>query len=216
MDQLGLVETAGIVVVLCLLFWQFAFFQWVRPLIMQRIGRRLSVEVQESAGPWDAGVYDAEESAPLRKTAAVAIADFLVTLLGTVGVFTAVSVPLFLLAESGLPNRWEGQLTGASVRIGDITVPVMDDRSAAASVVVRNESNGPMRDCRIEVADYRARDGYLNGFSHTFELAPGTTQSIDLPLSAMKRVPGTHQFRISLECEQRLRDRRTATLQVKG
>jgi hypothetical protein len=213
-DQLGLVEIAGIVIVLCLISWQFVFFQFVRPLIMRRIGRRFSVEVQESVGPWDAGVYNAEESAPLRRTAAVAIADFLVTLLGTVGVFAFVSIPLFLLADSGLPNRWEGRLTGSSVRIGDITVPVMDDRNAVAGVVVRNESNGPMRDCRIEVADYRARDGYLNGFSNTFDLSPGTTQSVELPLSVMKRVPGTHRFRISLECEQRLRDRRPATLQV--
>ncbi len=216
MDQLGLVEIVGIIVVLCLISWQFVFFQFVRPRIMRRIGRRLSVEVQESAGPWDAGVYNAEESAPLGRTAAVAIADFLVTVLGTVGVFAAAGIPLFLLADSGLPNRWEGRLTGASVRIGDITVPVMEDRRAVASVVVRNESNGPMRDCRIDVTDYRARDGYLNGFSKAFDLEPGTTQSIELPLSVMNRVPGTHPFRVSLECEQRLRDRRTATLEVKG
>ena len=110
MDQLGLVEIVGIIVVLCLISWQFVFFQFVRPRIMRRIGRRLSVEVQESEseGPWDAGVYNAEESAPLGRTAAVAIADFLVTVLGTVGVFAAAGIPLFLLADSGLPNAGKG------------------------------------------------------------------------------------------------------------
>ena len=94
MDQLGLVEIAGIGVVLGLVAWQFVFFQFVRPRIMQRIGRRLDVEVHESLGAWDAGVFDTENAAPIRKTAAVAVADFVVTLAGTVGVFATVSIPL--------------------------------------------------------------------------------------------------------------------------
>ena len=99
MDQLGLVEIAGIVVVICLIAWQFVFFEFVRPRIMQRIGRRLTVGVHESLGAWDAGVYDTEDSAPVRKTAAVAIADFAVTIFGTVGVFAVVSIPLFHLGR---------------------------------------------------------------------------------------------------------------------
>ncbi len=101
MDQLGLVEIAGIVVVICLIAWQFVFFEFVRPRIMQRIGRRLNVGVHESLGAWDAGVYDTEASAPVRKTAAVAIADFAVTILGTVGVFAVVSIPLFIWPRAG-------------------------------------------------------------------------------------------------------------------
>ena len=182
MDQLGLVETAGIIVVLGLVAWQFVFFQFVRPRMMQRIGQRLDVRVHESLDAWDAGVFDTEAAAPIRKTAAVAVADFVLTLAGTVGVFAAVSIPLFLLAESGLPHRWEGQLTGTSARIGDVTVPAMTGGRTIAVVIVRNEASDPMRACRIAVADYRARDGYLTGASDFFELPAGTTRSIELPL----------------------------------
>ena len=144
------------------------------------------------------------------------MADFVVTLAGTVGVFAIVSIPLFLLAESGLPHRWEGQLTGTSARIGDVTVPVMIAGRAVAVVMVRNEASDPMRACRIEVADYRARDGYLTGASDVFELPAGTTQSIALPLRVTKPVPGTHAFRISLECGQRLKDRVSTKVQVQS
>ena len=43
--------------------------------------------------------------------------------------------------------------------------------------MVRNEASDPMRACRIEVADYRARDGYLTGASDVFELASGNHRS---------------------------------------
>lgn len=216
MNSLGLVEIAGIVAVLCLVSWQFTFFQFVRPRIMARIGRRLNVEVRESVGAWDAGAYDTAHPAPAGKTAAVAVADLVVTLMGSVGVFAAASIPLFLLADSGLPHRWEGQLTGTSVRIGDITVPVMNDRDVVALVMVRNEASDAMRACRIAVADYRARDGYLTGASDFFDLARGTRPSIELPLRVMMRVPGTHAFRISLECGQRLKDQAAASVQIAG
>src|SRR5262245_49516919 len=103
MNQLGLVEIAGIVVVLALIAWQVLFFQVVRPRIMSRIGRRLNVDVHESHGAWDTGVYDTQEGAPIRKTIGVTVADLVVILVGVVGVIGAVTVPLFLLAESGLP-----------------------------------------------------------------------------------------------------------------
>ena len=109
-NQIGLVETAGIIVVLALIAWQVVFFQVVRPRIMARIGRWLNVDVRESTGAWDAGLYDTREGAPVRKTAGVAAADLVVILVGVVGVVGAVTIPLFLLAESGLPYRWEGQL----------------------------------------------------------------------------------------------------------
>lgn len=214
MDQLGLVEIAGIVVVLALLAWQFVFFQFVRPRLMQRIGRWLDVGVHESLDVWDAGVFDTEDAAPVRKTAAIAIADFVLTLGGTVGVMAAVSIPLFLLGESGLPHRWEGQLTGTAARIGDVTVPVMNGGRADAVVMIRNEAIEPMRACRIAVADYRARDGYLTGASDAFDLPAGTSQSIALPLRVTRSIPGTHAFRISLECGQRLKDRVTASVRV--
>jgi hypothetical protein len=215
MDQLGLVEIAGIVVVICLIAWQFVFFEFVRPRIMLRIGRRLSVGVHESVGAWDAGVYDTEDSAPVRKTAAVAIADFAVTIFGTVGVFAAASIPLFLWAESGLPHRWEGRLTGTAVRIGDVTVPEMTGGHAVAAVMVRNEASDAMRACRVSVTDYRAQNGYLTGASDSFELAAGATTSVPLPLRVTTRVPGTHDFRVSLECSDRLKDRASALVTIR-
>ena len=45
-DQLGLVEIAGIGVVLGPVAWQFAFFEFVRPRLMQWIGRRLDVRCE--------------------------------------------------------------------------------------------------------------------------------------------------------------------------
>lgn len=215
MSELGLVEIAGIVVVIGLIAWQVLFFQVVRPRIMARIGRRLNADVQESIGPWDAGVYDTARGTPVRKTAAVAAADFAVTLVGVVGVIAAVTIPLFLLAESGLPSRWEGQLTGTAVRIGEVTAPPMTGSSTTAHVTVRNEARGAMRACQVSVPGYRARDGYLTGSSTYFDLAPAATTSVDLPLRVTTRVPGTHRFRISVECSQRIRDRVVAVLDVR-
>jgi hypothetical protein len=214
MDHLGLVEIAGIVIVLCLIAWQFVFFEFVRPRIMRRIGRRLNVGVHESLEAWDAGVYDTEDSAPVRKTAAVAFADFAVTVLGTAGVFALVSIPLFLLAESGLPHRWEGNVTGTAARIGDITVPEMAGGRAVAAVMVRNEASDVMRACRVSVTDYRARDGYLTGTSDSFELAVGAATSVQLPLRVTTSVPGAHDFRVSLECRERLKDRASAIVTI--
>lgn len=214
MSDLGLVEIAGAIIVFALLAWQIIFFQYVRPRVMARFGRRLNVAVGESQGPWDAGLYDTAESAPVGKTAAVAAADFIVTMTGTVGVLAACSIPLLLLADSGLPYRWEGQLTGASIRIAQVTVPVMADRDAVATVLVHNQAPVSIPGCRIAVADYRSRDGYLTGASPFFDLATGAMQPVALPLRVTTRIPGTHMFRISLECGERLRDRVGARLQV--
>jgi hypothetical protein len=112
MNDIGLVEGVGIVVVLMMIAWQVLFFQVVRPRIMARIGQWLTVGVHESQDAWDAGLFDAEEGAPLRKTFGVAVLDFVVIMVGVVGVIAAVAVPLFLLTESGLPYRWEGRLLG--------------------------------------------------------------------------------------------------------
>lgn len=215
MNQIGLVEAAGIVVVLALVAWQIVFFQVVRPRIMARIGRRLNVGVHESTGPWDAGVYDTQEGAPVRKTASVAVIDLVVILVGVVGVIAAVTIPLFLLVESGLPSRWEGQLTGTSVRIGEITVPPMIDRKTTARVTVRNESRDAMRACRLDLAGYTARNGYLNGASNYFDLAPAASETVELALDVQKPVPGTHAFRVNLECSTRLKDSAGATVDVR-
>ena len=214
MNQIGLVEIAGIIVVLALIAWQVVFFQVVRPRIMARIGRWLNVDVHESAGTWDAGIYDTQEGAPVRKTAGVAVADLVVILVGVVGVISAVTIPLFLLAESGLPYRWEGQLTGTAVRIGEVVVPPMTDRKTTARVTVRNEAGAAMRACRLDVAGYTARNGYLTGASNFFDLGPSASETVDLALSVMKPVPGTHVFQVNLECSMRLKDSAGATVEV--
>ncbi len=215
MNQIGLVETVGIIVVLALVAWPIVFFQVVRPRIMARLGRWLNVGVHESLDVWDAGVFDAEEGAPLRKTVAVAVADLVVILVGIVGVIGAVTIPLFLLAESGLPFRWEGQLTGTAVRIGDIVVPPMTGRTTTARVTVRNEARDAMRACRLDVAGYRAKNGYLTGASNTFDLAPAASVTVDLVLDMQKRLPGRHAFRIDVECGMRLKDSASATVEVR-
>lgn len=214
MNQIGLVEAAGIVVVLALVAWQIVFFQVVRPRIMARIGRRLQVNVHESVGPWDAGVFNTEDGTPVRKTVSVALADFVVILVGVVGVIAAVAVPLLLLAQSGLPFRWEGQLTGTAVRIGEIIVPPISDKNTTARVTVRSEAREAMRACRLSVAGYTARNGYLTGASNYFDLEPANSNAVEFTLSVMTRNPGTHRFRLNLECSNRLRDSARASVEV--
>ena len=214
MNQVGLVEIAGIIVVLALIAWQVLFFQVVRPRIMSRIGRWLNVDVHESHVPCDTGVYDTAEGAPIGKTVSVTVADLVVILVGVVGVIAAVTIPLFLLAESGLPFRWEGQLTGQAVRIGEIVVPPMIDRKTTARVTVRNEARDPMSACRLDVVGYTARNGYLTGGSNYFDLEPATSKAVDLGLGALQRVPGRHAIRINLECSTRSRDRAAAVVDV--
>lgn len=215
MNQIGLVEATGIIVVLVLIAWPVVFFQVVRPRIMARIGRRLNVAVHESHDAWDAGVFDTQEGAPFSKAVGVAAADLVVILVGVVGVIGVVTVPLFLLAESGLPFRWEAQLTGTAVRIGEVVVPPMTDRKTTARVTVRNEARHAMPACRLDVAGYTARNGYLTGASTYFDLVPAATETVDLALDVLKRVPGTHAFRVNLECGMRLKDSASAAVDVR-
>lgn len=214
MNDIGLVEAVGIVIVLVLLSWPIVFFQVVRPRLMARIGRWLQVGVHESTDAWDAGLYDAQDGAPLRKTLAVTVADFVVTVLGVVGVMTAVSIPLFLFVETGLPYRWEGQINGTAVRIAGIVVPPMTDDETTARVTVHSEARAGMKACRLDVAGYTARNGYLNGASHFFDLEPAASATIDLKLDVQRRIPGTHSIRVNLECGMRLKDSVSTSVDV--
>jgi hypothetical protein len=214
MEQIGLVEIAGIAIVLGCGAWVVAFFQLIRPRVMRRVGRRLEVGVHESIGVIDAGDYRADTSAPAATRAAVAIADFVVLMAAVPGVLSLVSIAAFLVADSGAPWRWEGALTGAAARIGDVVVAEMRDGRSTATVAVRNAGREPASSCRLAVADYRARDGYLTGGSAFFDLAPGEARRIDLPLQAARVIPGVHTFRISFECRHRLKDRGTATIRI--
>lgn len=177
--------------------------------------RWLNAEVHESTGPWDAGAYDTRQGTPVRKTVGVAVADLVVILVGIVGVIAAVTIPLFLLVESGLPSRWEGQITGTLVRIGTVVVPPMTARKVTARVTVHSHARQAMRACELDVAGYTARNGYLHGTSRAFDLEPSTSETIDLPLEVMRRVPGTHAIQIDLECSLRMKDAVRATLDVR-
>jgi hypothetical protein len=145
----------------------------------------------------------------------VAVADLVVILIGVAGVIGAVTIPLFLLAESGLPFRWEGQLTGTAVRIGDIVVPPMIDRKTTARVTVRNEARDAMRACVLDIAGYTARNGYLRGASKDFDLGPAASVIVDLPLEVQSRVPGTHAFRVNVECGMRLKDSARGAVEIR-
>lgn len=207
MHDFGLVEGVATVFVLCLIGWQFVFFQVVRPKIMSRVGRWLAADVRESTGAWDAGLYDTEGPSTPGKTTAVAVADFLVTVLGTVGVFAAFGIPAFLLAEAGLPNRWEGIVTGTSIRIADADVPAMVEREVNARITLRNDSRIAMAQCVVQVEGYRAQNGYLRGRSRAVRVEPGATLEVPMTLGVQSRVSGTHSFRMGLECANRLKDR---------
>ena len=215
MKDIGLVEAVGIVIVLALIGWPIVFLQVVRPRVMARIGRWLQVGVRESTDAWDAGTYDAHDGAPLHKTLAVTVADLVVILVGIVGVIAAISIPLFLFVETGLPYRWEGQLTGTAVRIVEVVVPPMTDDTTTARVTVRNEARAAMQACRLDVAGYTARNGYLTGASNAFDLEPEASVTVDLKLDVSRRIPGTHAVRLNLECGMRLKDSVRTSVEVR-
>src|SRR5262249_45916293 len=126
----------------------------------------------------------------------------------------AVAVAAFLVGDSGAPYRWEGALLHNGARIGAVSVPTMRDSESASTVTVRNTGREIASTCQVRVADYRARDGYLTGHSAFFDLAIAETRVVPLPLETARSVPGEHRFRISLECQHRLKDRTTTTIRI--
>jgi hypothetical protein len=216
MEQLGLVEIAGIGVVLAYAVWSIAFFQVIRPRIMRRVGRALAVDVEESHGVLDAGTYDAAESAPVTKGLAVGVIDFVVLMLALPGVLAIVSISAFLIGDSGAAYRWEGALMGTGAPIGGVSAPDLQRGQSLASVQVANVGEQDARVCRVTVADYQARNGYLTGASQFFDLASHETRAVTLPLKVATVAPGLHTFRVSLECGHRLKDRVSATIRIES
>jgi hypothetical protein len=214
MQQLGLVEIGGIVIAVSYIVWLIVFFQLVRPWLMERAGRRLGVEVHESLDALDGGTYTTKEDVPLAKSGAVVLMDFAGLMLGTVGMAAAVFIPAFLIAESGAPYRWEGALTNARVSLTAIEVGPMRNGNSTARVRVVNEGEQDHGQCRIDVGEYTARNGYLHGASSYFDIAANTEQLVDVKLDALKSVLGTHQFSLRLECQNRLRDKRASVIEV--
>jgi hypothetical protein len=207
MDQIGLVEIIGIVVVVGYIVWLVAFFQFVRPRLMARAGERMNVHVRESAGVLDSGTYEVVGSAPLAKHGALFGLDFALLFFGTVGICALVSIPGFLIAESGLPYRWESLLLNNAARIASVQVPPLAEGDAPADIRVQNESDLSLSGCQVRVADYTARNGYLNGASALFDLSPRETRQVTFGLSALQPLPGTYEIALSLECRNRLKDK---------
>jgi hypothetical protein len=214
MQQFGIVEVGGILVFAAFLVWLFVFFQFLRPRLMDRLGMNLGVAVHESTGVFDEGTYSTTGDAPLAKSAIVAVMDGAMLMLGTVGMAAAIFIPAFLIAESGAPYRWEGALTNTRVRLTTIEIPPMRDGTSAARLRVVNEGDRSQRACRAEVADYTARNGYLNGGSDYFDLAPAEDRIVPIALESLRPVVGRHTFRLALECDNRLKDKIVAAIDI--
>jgi len=181
--------------------WLWAFFSRVRPRAMAALGRRLGVEVRESADPLDAGTYDVEdEDAALRKRGAVYAADLALLLLGTVGIAALVFVPAFLVADSGALLGLEGRLTGRGVAMSAPEPAAMTSGKATLAVEVAHVGREALRACRALTDGYTSRNGYLHGSSAWFDLAPGERRSVTVPLDAVRPPAGEHRFRVNVEC----------------
>jgi len=195
----------GLVLLVAYWIWLWAFFAKVRPRIMKALGRRLDVKVAESVEFLDAGTYNVEtEDAPIRKHGAVWGVDMLVTVLGTIGVAAAIFVPAFLVADSGMLLPLEAKLTG---RGATITAPPESRWPAGGirteiAVAVTNTGRVDLARCRVRTADYRARDGYLNGASPAVDLPVGATRTLTLPLAAQRPLAAPTTVRIKLECAE--------------
>ena len=194
----------GIALLAAYWFWMWLFFGRIRPRIMDALGKQLRVDVHESLDPLDAGTYAIpdEHEAPLRKHGAVMAADAVVLLLGTVGVAALMFVPAFIVADSGALLRLEGRLTGRSLSLQP--APSASMRAATGRTLLQveaaNDGSTALARCQLRVADYRASNGYLNGNSPWFDLAPGERRTIALPLTAARPPAGTHAFGIKAEC----------------
>lgn len=205
MNQIGLVEIAGIIFVLLFIAWMILFFQVVRPRLMEWVGKRYNVRVRESTGALDAGTYEVVGNAPLVKHGAIVLIDFVVLLLGTVGACALCSIPAFLIGESGLPYRLESQLFGQGVSVVSAQIPPLRDGESKGIVIIQNDSDKPMEDCRVSVADYQASNGYLTGATDYFDFSPKELRYQPITLSAVNPIPGTYNIRLSVECSNRLK-----------
>lgn len=214
MNQIGLVEIAGIGVVLLFFIWMILFFQIVRPRLMEWVGNKLDVRVRESAQSLDSGTYEVVGTAPLAKHGAIVLIDFIVLLVGTVGFCALISIPAFLIGESGLPYRLEGILLKQGVTIVSSQIPPLQDDASKGIVMVQNESDSSMSACRVSVADYQASNGYLTGATQFFDMTPQELRYEPITLSAINARPGTYEIRLSLECGNRLKEKVRAEITV--
>jgi hypothetical protein len=217
MDQIGPIELIGIAILAGYGVWMVVFFGSVRPLLMAAIGRRMRVEVEEEVGGLASGTYDVVgKGAPVAKVGAVWLADAGILLLGTVGMAALVFVPTFLAAESGVTDPLYRALTGRRVTFAaPALVPLRAARPSTTTVIaVRNGGGAVERQCQVSVADYHARNGYLNGRTALFDLPPGAERGVESSLDVSRPIIGAHAFRWKLECANRRLMVQDATLQV--
>lgn len=183
--------------------WLYLFFARVRPSLMKRFSQRLAVEVAESHEILDAGVYNIKDRrAPVGKHATVWAIDALVTVTGTAGAAALLFVPAFLVAESGALLPLEAKLTGrgAAIDTVDETAWQRGARAATASATVSNRGSVALTACELRTAEYNARNGYLNGRSKSFDLAPGAAHRIELPLAAVHPPTADLVVPLRLDC----------------
>lgn len=183
--------------------WIALFFHRVRPWLSARIGSALGVRVRESKDVLDAGTWDASgKGATLPKSGLVMAADFAILLVGTVGVAALIFVPAFLVGESGALLPIEARLTGrgATLRAFDAGEMASTERRARIALDVHNTGRDALRDCYGLVDGYRASNGYLHGRTERFDLGAGERKALWIELEAMRPPPGTHAFRLKLEC----------------
>jgi hypothetical protein len=214
MQNVGLVEIAGAVVVILYIVWLIAFFQFVRPRLMARAGKQMNVRVKESLDPLDAGTYNTAGNASVQKSAAVQFLDIFVLLIGTVGVCALISIPAFFFGESGAPYRWESIILGTQADIVNLDItPLRNDR-ATVSATLENQGSANLLQCQVRSTDYSARNGYMNGSSAFFDLARGETRTIEFPLDAINPARGEYTVNFALECQNRIKDKIPAHVQV--
>ncbi|MCC6195012.1 MAG: hypothetical protein IT518_11140 [Burkholderiales bacterium] len=190
----------GIALFAAYAIWLWAFFTHLRPRLARALGRRLNVRVRESHDVVDAGTWDTDDEAPIRKTVAVLAVDLAVLLLGTVGVATLVFVPAFIVAESGVLLALEGRMTGRQVTLRAAGPATMQGGKASLVVEVANEGRGALAQCRATVEGYSARNGYLTGASPWFDLGAASRRSVTLVLDARRPPAGEHTIRVKVEC----------------
>ncbi len=212
--MIGLVEIAGIFVVIVYIVWLVVFFQMFRARLMNYFARQMNVRVKESLDALDAGTYNTVGDASLTKSAAVQILDLVVLLIGTVGVCALISIPAFLFGESGAPYRWESILLGTQASIVNLQIEPMRDGEANVAATVANQGNVTASQCQVRTSDYSARNGYMNGSSAFFDLARGETRVIEFTLDAVNPPRGEYTVNFALECRNRLKDKIAARVQV--
>ncbi len=207
MNQIGPIELLGAVLVFCYFGWLVLFFSFVRPRLMQAIGRNLGIRVAEQHTLEAAGAYTAVgKQATSSRKAIIGLLDLAINLLATVGLCGIAGTFVFFLEDRGVLTDLDAQLTGRNMVLvvpEQITIS-HSEPNAKISISIQNAGRNPERQCQISTADYKAANGYLNGHIGFFDLASGEQRSFDLDLSARNPPASTQPLRFKIECGARV------------